>query len=363
MIEQREAGRVAGGEHDRLAAVPSRRAGDPRTPRTPPARVRDGCPRDRTVRRGRWGLLRRTSDHRQDVVEIESPGKPEQTEELVGVTLDQHQDVAPDVVERVGRGSRDTAQEQGSSEAARSYVPGSHRSSSGGDGGRELRRHPCIGRLAATVRTGWGRFGPWLRPVPDRAPSLVLAAVVSVVLVSTSCSITVGGSDPTAASATSPGDAPGGSTPSAPPVDTDAGSAASGRLAVVGRDGGLTTSLPDGSDQVVLVEGASDVRATQPTWSPDGRRLAWVLLDLAQGGNGAIVVAGPRGEDPVTTPTPFVPYYLGLGSHRSPGGVPRFGWRPEGPGGTWGVDGRGHGTARSDRGWLAVLLLRLGARR
>ena len=101
----------------------------------------------------------------------------------------------------------------------------------------------------------------------------------------------------------------------------------------MGRDGGLTTSLPDGSDQVVLVEGASDVRASQPTWSPDGRQIAWVLLDLAQGGSGgAIVVAGARGEDPVTTPTPFVSYYLGwdptgnrvafLGS----GGDPKIRW-------------------------------------
>ena len=80
----------------------------------------------------------------------------------------------------------------------------------------------------------------------------------------------------------------------------------------MGRDGGLSTSLPDGSDQIVLVEGAGDVRASQPTWTPDGRHIAWVLLDLSQGGGGgAIVVAGARGEDPVTTPTPFVPYYLG----------------------------------------------------
>ncbi|HEY6567619.1 MAG TPA: hypothetical protein VI341_08880 [Actinomycetota bacterium] len=140
-----------------------------------------------------------------------------------------------------------------------------------------------------------------------RVRSAIGLVATLAALAGSACTIAVGGTDPSTATGTT---APSIASPSGSSADSPTRSAASGRLAIVGRDGGLSTSLPDGSDQVVLVEGDSDVKASQPTWSPDGRQIAWVALDQAQG-TGAIIVAGARGEDPVTAPTPFVPYYLG----------------------------------------------------
>jgi Tol biopolymer transport system component len=87
---------------------------------------------------------------------------------------------------------------------------------------------------------------------------------------------------------------------------------ARGRLAIVQGDGTLYTMRPDGSDRVELIAaGDRTLAAVQPAWSPDGRRLAWVVSDPAAGpGVGGIAVSGPRGEDPVVSATPFVPYYL-----------------------------------------------------
>ena len=84
---------------------------------------------------------------------------------------------------------------------------------------------------------------------------------------------------------------------------------APGRLAIVGPDGSLVTMRADGSDRVDVSQDAGP--SSQPTWSPDGDRLAWVVQVTSESGfSGAIVVAGPRGEQPVVTPTPFLPYYL-----------------------------------------------------
>src|SRR5262245_22640117 len=54
-----------------------------------------------------------------------------------------------------------------------------------------------------------------------------------------------------------------------------------GRLAVLNAEGNLVTLDPDGSGEVVLDEieaGRSQVR--QPTWSPDGSRIAWVHVEV-----------------------------------------------------------------------------------
>jgi WD40-like Beta Propeller Repeat len=137
---------------------------------------------------------------------------------------------------------------------------------------------------------------------PD--PRVLVVTVVATVAM-TSCTLTFGSDD--GGASVGPSDvAP---IPSAPPA---AGRSTSGRLAIVERNGGLYTILPDGSDLVELAPGGNGVvTAVQPTWSPDGRHLAWVLRDGSAGpAGGSIVVAGPRGEDPVATPTPFVPFYL-----------------------------------------------------
>ncbi len=94
---------------------------------------------------------------------------------------------------------------------------------------------------------------------------------------------------------------PGGPTISAP-----------GRLAVLEADGSLYTAEADGSDRRDLITSpGAELTALQPAWSPDGDRLAWVISQARDGAiAGAIVVAGPQGEHPAVTPTPFVPYYL-----------------------------------------------------
>jgi Tol biopolymer transport system component len=151
-----------------------------------------------------------------------------------------------------------------------------------------------------------------MTPNGFRARSAVAAMAVVVALVTSACTISVGGNDPSISDATS---APA-ATPSASPVGSPdprrAGSSASGRLAIVERDGSLSTSLPDGTDRTILFPGGGNLTAAQPTWSPNGRRIAWVVQNTAAGpAGGAIAVSGAHGEDPEVTTTPFVPYYLG----------------------------------------------------
>ena len=86
-----------------------------------------------------------------------------------------------------------------------------------------------------------------------------------------------------------------------------------GRLAVLDPGGNLVTVNPDGSEQVVLAEvevGQSQVR--QPTWSPDGRRIAWVHIEVTEAGALAAVIAsaGGDGAEPSEARTAVVPFYL-----------------------------------------------------
>jgi len=58
-----------------------------------------------------------------------------------------------------------------------------------------------------------------------------------------------------------------------------------GRLAILNAAGDLVTMDPNGSDKLVLDEveaGRSQVR--QPTWSPDGRSVAWVHVEITEAG-------------------------------------------------------------------------------
>lgn len=112
-------------------------------------------------------------------------------------------------------------------------------------------------------------------------------------------------------------DAPSGASdvPSdspAPTVPTDV-SALTGRLAVLDSEGNLATLDPDGSNEVVLAEvdpGRSQVR--QPTWSPDGHRLAWVHIELteAQTVAAGVATATDHGTRPTESRTAVVPFYL-----------------------------------------------------
>jgi len=110
--------------------------------------------------------------------------------------------------------------------------------------------------------------------------------------------------------------------PADPTTATSAGPAPSvasdvaglrGRLAVLDADGQLVTMDPDGSDEIVLDEvepGTSQVR--QPTWSPDGRSVAWVHVEVTEAGavSASIATAGDDGTRPSTSRTEVVPFYL-----------------------------------------------------
>lgn len=123
-------------------------------------------------------------------------------------------------------------------------------------------------------------------------------------LATTACTLTFGEPAPATPSPSAGEALPAPSAPATPaPI------AAPGRLAIVDADGSVITSEPDGSDRVEVSGG--DGPALQPSWSPAGDRLAWVEQRTSEGGvGGAIVVAGPRGQSPIVTRTPFVPYYL-----------------------------------------------------
>lgn len=97
---------------------------------------------------------------------------------------------------------------------------------------------------------------------------------------------------------------------------------APGRIAVLDELGNLTAFDADGSDPVVLdgsVPGETLVR--QPTWSPDGARIAWVRLaaegtpaEVAAAAVGttsaAVVTAAADGTRPTETPVAAQPFYL-----------------------------------------------------
>jgi TolB protein len=98
----------------------------------------------------------------------------------------------------------------------------------------------------------------------------------------------------------------------APTVASDVAGLA-GRLAVLDADGHLVTMNPDGSNEIVLDEvepGTSQVR--QPTWSPDGRSVAWVHVEVTEAGAVSVTLATSRGEGtrPTVAKTAMVPFYL-----------------------------------------------------
>ena len=107
-----------------------------------------------------------------------------------------------------------------------------------------------------------------------------------------------------------PTDAPSESPAATVPSDV---AGLGGRLAVLDAAGNLVTVNPDGSNEVVLAEiepGRSEVR--QPSWSPDGRRVAWVQVEVTEAGalSAVIASAGGDGAEPSEARTAVVPFYL-----------------------------------------------------
>jgi Tol biopolymer transport system component len=83
-----------------------------------------------------------------------------------------------------------------------------------------------------------------------------------------------------------------------------------GRIAVLDAVGNLTLFDADGSNKVILdssVPGETLVR--QPSWSPDGARIAWVRL-AGDGTSADVATAAADGTRPTETPVAAAPFYL-----------------------------------------------------
>lgn len=91
-------------------------------------------------------------------------------------------------------------------------------------------------------------------------------------------------------------------------VDT----AASNRLLVMGTDGNIVTMSPSGDDIIAITEDASTTKVVhqQPTWSPNGKYIAWTKI-LSDRGNtqSAIQIGDHLGEQRSELTLPFAPFY------------------------------------------------------
>ncbi|MGH8870466.1 MAG: hypothetical protein ACRDWS_00600 [Acidimicrobiia bacterium] len=82
-----------------------------------------------------------------------------------------------------------------------------------------------------------------------------------------------------------------------------------GRLLVLGDEGTITTMRADGTDQVTLAEPDPQVEErTQPTWSPDGARVAWTERRADK--ETYLVVAETDGRRLIEHPSPLLAVYI-----------------------------------------------------
>ena len=124
-------------------------------------------------------------------------------------------------------------------------------------------------------------------------------------IVATGCTLTFGTPPrPTVSHGTGTPPAP------SPTPQASGGPGTTGRIAVLDADGILSVFDADGSD-LALIAG-SDPGVTlvrQPTWSPDGARIAWVGL-AADGTSADVMTAAADGSRPTDTPVAAAPFYL-----------------------------------------------------
>jgi hypothetical protein len=81
-----------------------------------------------------------------------------------------------------------------------------------------------------------------------------------------------------------------------------------GRLLILGVDDEIVTIRADGSDRVILAEPDDEVERTQPTWSPDGGRVAWT--ERRAGSDTYLMSTDSDGGTPEEVPSPVLAVYL-----------------------------------------------------
>jgi Tol biopolymer transport system component len=131
------------------------------------------------------------------------------------------------------------------------------------------------------------------------------ALVATSLIVLTGCTVTFGDPPETDGGSRSGGQPEPSTAPQATGVP-----GAIGRIAVLDASGTLTVFEADGSAPTLIA--ASDPQVTlvrQPTWSPDGTRIAWVGLD-ADGTSAGVRTAAADGTRATDTPVAAAPFYL-----------------------------------------------------
>jgi len=116
------------------------------------------------------------------------------------------------------------------------------------------------------------------------------------------------------AACTTTGDPDGGTLPDARTLATDVfvvEDASPGRLLVLGTEDEIITMRPDGSDPVTLAGPDPDIERTQPTWSPDGSRVAWTERRADQ--ETYLLLADSDGGDVIEWPSPLLAVYIAWG--------------------------------------------------
>ncbi|MEO8425118.1 MAG: hypothetical protein ABI595_14570 [Actinomycetota bacterium] len=138
-----------------------------------------------------------------------------------------------------------------------------------------------------------------------RAGPRFLVLLATTLVLAAGCTVTFG--QPPDARTTSEAAAPPTSSPSPKPTGL---SGATGRIAVLDARGTLTALDADGSDAVVLDESVPDeVSVRQPTWSPDGSRIAWVRI-TGSGTSADLITTTGGGTRPTETSVAAAPFYL-----------------------------------------------------
>lgn len=138
----------------------------------------------------------------------------------------------------------------------------------------------------------------------DRSTRGHWTLVVALALTATACTETTARDLPDVTVPSGPGD-------STSPASEASGARAESRLVVIDADGNLATIRPDGSDPIALAAGSGTLRFIQPTWSPDGRRVAWSEVELGGDAPEAkLVTSGFDGTGRTEAPTAVTAFYL-----------------------------------------------------